>query len=182
MRPGQRKQISGGSKLLAIVFFAITFLGMIMIWLPDATTAPPTPASPGIAQADSLTIKLTDRSSFSLTKYVWKVVFITAGIIGLFWLLAKFYRKKMLPSTASDTHFTILGREYLSPGSSLVMILVENRKLLLGVTDSAVNLICEFEPGNEQQHEPESSGTKTGSFQSILTNLKGKARQTGGQR
>lgn len=180
MRPGGKNQISGGSKLLAIVFFAITFLGMIMIWLPDARTAPPPPASPGVAQTDSLTMNLTDRSSFSLTKYVWKVVFITAGIIGLFWLLAKFYRKKMLPSTTSNTRFTILGREYLSPGSSLVMVLVENRKLLLGVTDSAVNLISEFEPGDEPQRVPESSGTKTGSFQSILTNLKGKTRQTGG--
>ncbi|NOZ08265.1 MAG: flagellar biosynthetic protein FliO [FCB group bacterium] len=182
MRSGGKKQISGGSKLLAIVFFAITLLGMIMIWKPDAKAGSPLPFSTGISQTDSTVTALQPQPSFSLTKYIWKVVFITAIIIGAFWLLARFYRQKMMPGTASDTRFTVLGREYLSPGSSLVMVMVENRKLLLGVTDSAVNLIGEFEPDTENPGLPDNSDPKKGAFQSILTNLKGKTSETGGQR
>ncbi len=179
MRTPDKIRVGGGSKLLALVFFVITLFGMVLIFAPkSAPDMTDNTSSTAVSSPATFGSDHSQQKSISLTGYIWKVVLITAVILGLFWLLAKFYRQKMMSGISSGTRFTILGREYLSPNSSLVMVHVENRKLLLGITDAAVNLISEFEIRDADELEKTLQNPKDNPFQILLKNFTGKSGES----
>ncbi len=67
--------------------------------------------------------------------------FILACLIALLYLLKRFAPKAAL---AVDGKLTILGQVGLGPKKSLVVVRFLNKMLVLGVTDTQINLITEM--------------------------------------
>ena len=176
--PGGNK--SGGSRLLALVFFLIVIMGAVQVLAPSGSTAARTRPAMNSAVSDSTYVPM-EISTPGLAGHIWKVVAVTAAIIGFFWLTARLYRRKMMPDFHKGGRFEVLGREHLSPKNYLVMVRVEGRKLLLGVTDMSVNMLAEFDESEEFDSKgTDLKATETG-FAGILQRVFDKGGSQGAQ-
>jgi len=173
----QGKTNMTGSRLLAMIFMVIALMGVMMVM-----SSPDEPDTAGITAEQTSVTELTPPAerpgSVSLVGYLWKVVLVTALVIGLFWLLAGFFRKRMMPQTGSTTQFHVLGREHLNPRNTLMMVRVEDRKFLLGVSENAVRLISEFEMDSEELNSDPAEDSKN-SFSGILQQVKDRISPSG---
>lgn len=89
---------------------------------------------------------LQSNSSIARPNYPEMIVRVTiltliASLMAYFFI--KYYRKKIDPlGTASNIE--ILGKHYINSKQHLLLIRVEDRKLMLGVSDSSINYITEL--------------------------------------
>jgi len=128
---------------------------------------------PPVAQAPSVR-ELQPKGSFF--RFITRVVAVTGAIIVLCLLGAKWYRRRMRLGGSDRLQMAVKGRFYLGPKHSLVMIDVDDRRLLLGMTESSINLITELSTGTSpvapEPVQPEAGET----FKSLLTRLRKKDR------
>lgn len=57
----------------------------------------------------------------------------------------KSYRKRLRFDTPNSIKMDVISRRYIGPKQSLLMVIVDTRKFLLGVTENSINLLAEFE-------------------------------------
>ncbi len=105
----------------------------------------------GQSAGDSVTFARED-SAFTLQRqpekignYFYRVFFVTAILILLLFFILFFYKKfggKNLTPGRSKIH--ILSRQNLTPKQSLMIVAIEGKKYVLGVSDHSVNLITEL--------------------------------------
>ena len=130
---------------LALLFVVIAVLGIVM-------TMNRTSHRPSLAMPDSTYVTPENTESpRSFGSYIVRTVVVTGMIIITLLLAMKYYKKRNVIDGAGRYHFEILGKRYLSPKQYLVMVRVEDSKLLLGVTDHSINLIKEFADTDEEE-------------------------------
>lgn len=88
----------------------------------------------------------------NLVSTLWKVVIyvllILAAIIIGARILRRYGGEKLKQTSSPDIR--ILGRRYISPKQSIVMVRVRNKELLLGITDHSIRLLYDFTPENKE--------------------------------
>jgi len=76
---------------------------------------------------------------------VGRLLISLAVVIGLIWLVAKKMRGGRRGGLRSDRLIDVLGRQNLSRTSSVAVLRVADRALIVGVTDSSVRMLGELE-------------------------------------
>jgi flagellar protein FliO/FliZ len=88
----------------------------------------------------------------NLVSTLWKVVIYVLLILAAIIIGARVLRRyggdKLKQTSSPDIR--ILGRRYISPKQSIVMVKVRNKELLLGITDHSVRLLYDFTPENKE--------------------------------
>ncbi|UCH09894.1 MAG: flagellar biosynthetic protein FliO [Fidelibacterota bacterium] len=87
-----------------------------------------------------------------MTLTLWKVIVYVALIIAVIVIgarILKRYGGDRLKQ-ASSPDIRVLGRRYISPKQSIVMVKVRHKELLLGITDHSIRLLYDFTPEENQ--------------------------------
>ncbi len=110
--------------------------------------------------------------SSSITRTIMiSVLFILVITIGLILFKKKFHSAKTF-----GLDMDIIGKRYFGQKHYLMMVRIEDRKLLLGVTDHAINLIKEFEISAAEkealQHEQPANPDDSDKFSKVLKRIK----------
>ena len=125
----------------------------------EVTTAAPEgePASPTQRPSEKPTQPTTFTTGNDLSARLWKTVVYVGLILAAILVGArviKRYGGERLKQTSSPD-IRILGRRYISPKQSIVMVKVRHKELLLGITDHSIRLLYDF-----TLEEEERNGTK----------------------
>ncbi len=126
---------------LALVFMLIAMMGILMSFssLPqNAKSDQDTPPVSAVKEAPK-----TFESSYP--RFVIKTILITSAIIVLFVLGTKLYKKQHRAEIFDKIKINVIGRKYIDAKHYLVMVSVQGRQLLLGVSDNSINLIAEYD-------------------------------------
>ena len=75
--------------------------------------------------------------------FIFRTLGITGFIIVLILAGFKWYKNKL---SLEDNYFSmeVLGKQHINPKQYLMMVRIEGRKLLMGVSEQSINLIKEF--------------------------------------
>ena len=92
---------------------------------------------------------------------VLRIGFSLLVVFGLMWGLARVARRGGLGRRGSG-NLSVLNRQPLSRGSSVAVVQVADRALILGVTDSQVNLLGETELGAFTHEQHPAAGRRGG--------------------
>ncbi len=148
-----------GSMGLALLFLAIAILGIAM-------TTHRSSQRPSLAAPDSsFVLQNNTESPKSFSSLVVRTVVVTGVLIVIFLMAIKYYKKRITPDSSGRFHFEVLGKRYLSPKQYLVMVRVDESRLLLGVTDHSINLLKEYiETEEDETFESSTPMSATQSF------------------
>ena len=94
------------------------------------------------------------------------IIIITIGLI--------IFKKKFSSSKTFGMDMEILGKKYFGQKQFLMMVRVENKKLLLGITDHSINLVKEFGEIEEEEFDntkPNKPEKNTNSFSNIIRQI-----------
>jgi len=97
---------------------------------------------------------------------VLRVVFSLSVVLGLLWLIARVSSRRLRGSAHQGLVRTLV-RQPLSRGSSLAVVSVGERVLVVGVTEQQVNLLTELDPSELEVEppavpsRPDTTGTAT---------------------
>ena len=95
-----------------------------------------------------------------------RVTLLTA-IAGLCtFIFVKYYKNKIQPLNAS-ANIEILGKHYINTKQHLLIVRIDKRKMVLGVSDSSINFLTELDSSNE----PEKEKSKPRQFKDVLNKL-----------
>ena len=95
-----------------------------------------------------------------------RVTLLTA-IAGLCtFIFVKYYKNKIQPLNAS-ANIEILGKHYINTKQHLLIVKIDKRKMVLGVSDSSINFLTELDFSNE----PEKAKSKPRQFKDVLNKL-----------
>ncbi len=97
----------------------------------------------------------------------------------LFMLVIYLLKKKKNMKVGSGDKIKVLDRKYLGQKQYLATVIVENEKLLLGVTDQSINLIktLEYSSNGEQKSEEKNDDINETSFPKILGKLRNNSNE-----
>ena len=161
-----------GSLGLAIIFIVIMLWGLYLLYSGEPRKLNPPPI-------DSAPVEQTNSSDgangINFTTSIIRTISVTGAIIIVILLMARWYRKKAgVSRSVTKLKIEVLGRHYLSAQHSLMMVKIADRKLLLGITDSAINLITEFESDSETEISDltQPAATTFDSFGSLLNRFR----------
>ena len=104
--------------------------------------------------------------------YFYRVFFVTAIIILLLFSVLFFYKKlggKALETNRSKIH--ILARQNLTPKQLLMIVAIEGKKYVLGVSEHSVNLITELGEVSEDELPINDLKQVSQNFTSVLNKL-----------
>ena len=106
----------------------------------EVTTAAPgeEPALPIQVPSEKPTQPTTFTTGKDLSSQLWKTVVYVGLILAAILVGAR-----------------ILGRRYISPKQSIVMVKVRHKELLLGITDHSIRLLYDFTPEEEERNGTE---------------------------
>ncbi len=95
-----------------------------------------------------------------------RVTLLTA-IAGLCtFIFIKYYKNKIQPLNAS-ANIEVLGKHYINTKQHLLIVRIDKRKMVLGVSDSSINFLTELESSDE----PEEAKSKPRQFKDVLNKL-----------
>ena len=95
-----------------------------------------------------------------------RVTLLTA-IAGLCtFIFVKYYKNKIQPLNAS-ANIEILGKHYINTKQHLLIVKIDKRKLVLGVSDSSINFLTELESSDH----PKKEKPKPRQFKDVLNKL-----------
>ncbi|MFH1851043.1 MAG: flagellar biosynthetic protein FliO [Candidatus Neomarinimicrobiota bacterium] len=132
-----------GSLAGMVIFAIIMIWGFYLVYSGEPRQFTPPPINP-----EAGTVIAPVATEPGLGGQIIRTVVVTAAIIVLILMVARWYRRA-LPGGGSlaGLQVAVQGRHYLSARQSLLLVEIEGRRLLLGVTDNGINLVTEFEPG-----------------------------------
>lgn len=130
---------------LTVVLAVVSVLILILFFLfPGESTA--NGVAPIISENNGGPVPF--KSNYS--HYFLKTLGITGLIIMLILVGFKWYKNKF---SFEGDYFSmeVLGKQHISPKQYLMMVRIEGRKLLMGVTEQSINLVKEFaEDGSDE--------------------------------
>ena len=95
-----------------------------------------------------------------------RVTLLTA-IAGLCtFIFVKYYKNKIQPLNAS-ANIEILGKHYINTKQHLLIVKIDKRKMVLGVSDSSINFLTEL----ESPDHPKKGKSKPRQFKDVLNKL-----------
>ncbi|HLV08926.1 MAG TPA: flagellar biosynthetic protein FliO [Halanaerobiales bacterium] len=100
-----------------------------------------------------------------------KIAFYLLLVLGIIYLTAYLYKNKMM-GQKQGRYIRVLDRTYLNSKASLILLEVNERVLLLGISDNKIELLNEWESGEFQMI----SGERNKSFRDYLQSFTGKYR------
>lgn len=132
------------TNIFALIFAVIAILGFISIFSPDHSEndAP-------IAE------NLKPQNTYS--SYLLKVVVVTITMIVMLVLGLRVYKKQTRLKAKNSLLVDVLGRHYINDKQYLLKIEVEDKYLLLGVSDTSINCLVELDKPKQLADEDESS-------------------------
>lgn len=150
MIPKRNFQFESGKKsyLIALIFILIAVMGL-MTMLSSIQ---------GISKSDKVERHILEKQKVessqksSYTGFVLRIVLITVALIILTFLGAKWYRNRSRSDISDKMRMDIIGRRYIDSKHSLLMVRVNGRKILLGITDNSINRIAEYEENNTDEN------------------------------
>jgi flagellar biogenesis protein FliO len=189
LRNNRTKSDRTKSYLIALVFIIIAIIG---VWLtfrePSQSESPKQEEKSGVYKEDTLSQKKqvtgfkSDSANFSnyskrtdsysggiLKTVIITVLFIIFIVIGMM-----IFKKKFSSGKTFGMDLDILGKKYFGQKQFLLMVRVENRKLLLGITDDSINLIKDFgeiDDDERIQGNPEPKEQESNPFPKILKQI-----------
>ncbi len=129
------------TKIFIIIFGLMAILGLISIMTPASSEAP--------AEIEPL------HTSSTYSGYLLRVVVVTFTMIVLLIVGLKVYSGQMKLKGKNNLRLNILGRHYLNQKQYLLKVNIEDRNLLLSVSESNINFITELEsPADDETDEP----------------------------
>jgi flagellar protein FliO/FliZ len=105
---------------------------------------------------------------------VLRVVFSLVAVLGLMFFLARVASRRMGGSHASFVR--LIGRQSLGRTSSVAVVAVGGRTLVLGVTEAGVRLLAELEADEIEWPAPAPSGARADDQLSTATSLPAQGR------
>lgn len=145
-----------GTKIFVVIFALITILGFVSILSPDPKADPPAPATEQALQPSS-----------TYSGYLFRVVAVTLLLIVFLVIGLRLYRKQILLKGKNSLNMNLLGRYYINDKQYLLKVSIDDRNLLLGVSDSSINLITELDM---DEAEAEISDRPFGTILDLETN------------
>ena len=123
---------------LTVVFAVVSALILILFIL-----FPGENATNDVAQANSSNYGESVPFNSNYSHYFLRTLGITGIIIILILVGFKWYKNKL---SFEGDYFSmeILGKQHISPKQYLMMVRIEGRKLLMGVSEQSINLVKEF--------------------------------------
>jgi len=123
---------------LPVVFAVLSVILLILFFL-----FPGESATNDVAQAHSSNYGESVSFSSNYSHYFLRTLGITGLIIILILVGFKWYKNKL---SFEGDYFSmeILGKQHISPKQYLMMVRIEGRKLLMGVSEHSINLVKEF--------------------------------------
>ncbi len=104
------------------------------------------------AEAEESTPSTTFTTNNDLSAQLWKTIVYMALILVAILLGARIIKRyggeRLKQSSSPDIR--ILGRRYINPKQSIVIVKVRNKELLLGITDQSIRLLYDFTPQEEE--------------------------------
>ena len=95
-----------------------------------------------------------------------RVTLLTA-IAGLCtYVFVRYYKNKIQPLNAT-ANIEVLGKHYINTKQHLLIVRIDKRKMVLGVSDSSINFLTELESSDEQ----EKAKSKPKQFKDVLNKL-----------
>ena len=95
-----------------------------------------------------------------------RVTLLTA-IAGLCtYVFVRYYRNKIQPLNAS-ANIEVIGKHYINTKQHLLIVRIDKRKMVLGVSDSSINFLTELESSDEK----EKAKSKPKQFKDVLNKL-----------
>ena len=88
-----------------------------------------------------------------------RIVFSLLVVLALLWGLAKLARRPLAGRHGGV--LTVLARQQLSRGSSVAIVRVADRALVLGVSDAGVSLLADADAGLFEEQRPEHAQRRT---------------------
>ncbi|MCK4579266.1 MAG: flagellar biosynthetic protein FliO [Candidatus Marinimicrobia bacterium] len=139
------------AKILALtVAVTLLIIGISMRSRAIEDRSQPAPAVEAVAGSQDQDLPAPSTAD-DLTSALWKTVTVTAILLAMILIgartMKKYWGGKL--GQVPDSNIKIIGRKYLNPKQSLVMVNVRDRDLLIGVTDQNINLICDLSTGEE---------------------------------
>ncbi len=151
MKPKLKKAVYSkqGTNLFAIIFALMAILGFISILSPEV--AEQVPASEEA---------FSSRTIYS--GYLLRVVIVTVTMIVILIVGLKFYKKRMKISGKDNLNMNVLGRHYISDKQYLLKVMIEDKYLLLGISESNISYLTQLAGPVDDPDE------KTATFGTIL--------------
>ena len=115
--------------------------------------------------------QVSDMNEFSFGSYLLKVALITGLIIFILIIGAKWY-SKFTKQNQNNSKIKILSRHSLGPKQFMLIVGVEQKKYLIGVTEQTINLLSDMGEWNEKNEEFQYESQQDSSFSSILKSLR----------
>ena len=137
-----------GSLGIAMIFFIIAIAGVILTISSPAEK----PESNESEKSSTEAIQSDQFKSTNYNAYLLRVILITSAIVIVILLGSKWYRRKMSIGNSNKIEMNILSRRYIGPKHSMIIVGVEGRRFLLGITDNSINLISEFDGSDKKDN------------------------------
>jgi len=149
----------------ALLFAIILIMGMLWIF----NDPPGTEYDKPVTQTETSQNQLSDKTPKPIqTNYGWyffRMIAVTGFLITVIVVGARFYKRKMA-QTGRMFEMKVLGKQYISTKQYLMMIKVEDKKILLGITDQSINLLKEYDATDDESSDAE------GDFENVLKEVK----------
>ena len=167
--------VKGRSWGLAFVFVIIAIVGIVLLSssMQNFSQSKKSKETPPVEK------KVSEQSDYSsnYSNFIIRTVSVTAAILVLIVVFSRWYKRRGRSDSTSRIDIQVMGRKYVGPKHYLMMVNVEGRNLLLGVTDGSINLITEYDEGEIiDKSGSVTEKRESGTFFSALRNIKGKDR------
>ena len=103
-------------------------MGFMSILTPESAPEPEEPSQ-----------IINTRSTYS--GYLFRIIIVTLTLVVGLVVGLKIYQRKVHHNGKNNLDISMLGRHYINSKQYLLKVMVEDRYLLLGVSDSAINFI-----------------------------------------
>lgn len=158
---------------LALVFMLIAVMGILMTF----SSLPQNAKSDQGSQPVSAEKGAGTTFDSNYPGFVLKTIIVTGAIIVLFVLGAKLYKKQQRSEIFDKIKIDIIGRKYIDAKHYLIMVSVQGRQLLLGVSDNSISLIAEYDDNTSAESNIATNTLQNDDqFSRILKRIKIKSR------
>ncbi len=160
-----------GSLGIAIIFIAIMLWGFYLLYSSEPKRMKPPPED--IRQTEDV-IPLTSGKELNVSSQIVRTMVVTGVIIVIILILARWYRNSFAAGRISKRlNIDILGRHYLDARHSLMVAEIAERKLLLGLTDTSINLLLELDNDSKiTVDEIKANSSQFDSFSALLNRFR----------
>ena len=144
-----------GSYILVLIFGLLFVISVWSILNPEPTAVD----EPEVERA---------ANGPSYGEYLLRLVLVGGALVVVLIVVARVIKRKTSHSANQTLDMHILGKRYLNPKQYFMKVMIEDRFLLLGVTDQNISLITELPDPGEDVIEDIKKQSEQPTFGSIL--------------